>query len=292
MKKAISLLLSLLMVLSLAACGSQTDSVGKIDEDKQQTEQTDSIQQTEQVDSTQQTETDAPEESTPAFDNSWASNEFEHQIPEPPFANWFVVETENENEYLIYAEDVLYTDAKEYGELLAACAFTKNPNIDDAQDGMWYSLYAANGAGFMLNYVFGAYSYDEPKTGSVEISIFDDRANSAPQGSATSSSWGDAEIDALVPGLPEAEWDGDASEKPYGKEYRLSCYSLTKEEVMAYVDVLKKSGFDNDMDEEPNGYLYRFEGSNTNNKVTVQIRIDATANAEVLLTEAFATINK
>ena len=53
MKKTIATLLSLLIVLSLAACGSQTDSVGKLDEDKQQTEQ---------IDSTQQNETDAAQE--------------------------------------------------------------------------------------------------------------------------------------------------------------------------------------------------------------------------------------
>lgn len=126
----------------------------------------------------------------------------------------------------------------------------------------------------------------------LDITIYDNRANSVPPGESASSSWGDAEIDALVPGLPEAEWDGDVSEKPYGKEYHLSCYSLTKDEIMAYVGALKEAGFDNNMDEEPNGYLYRFVGSNTNNEVTVQIRIDETANAEVLLTEVYATINK
>ena len=262
MKKTIAALLSLLIVLSLAACGSQTESVGKIDEEKQQTEQ---------VDSTEQTEADVPAEPTPAFDTSWADGEFERQIPEPPFANWFVVETENENEYLIYAEDVLYTDAKEYGKLLASCAFTKNPDIDDAQDGMWYSLYAANEAGFMLNYVFGAYSYDEPKTGSVEISIVDNRANSAPQGSATSSSGDDAEVEEVeqpaslpeLPPLPNANWSEGYDENEHWLYYTAEA-ELPVADAKAYVQTLKDNGYTKNVVEEENGAAdgedYRFEG--------------------------------
>ena len=78
----------------------------------------------------------------------------------------------------------------------------------------------------------------------------------------------------------------------YGKEYRLSCYSLMKEKLVAYAEVLKNAGFTSDVSEKSDGTLYRFEGSNETGEVTVQVRLGETVNPEVFLTEAFATINK
>ena len=292
MKKAITLLLTLLMVLSLAACGGQATTEESSTTNEQTETTTPEVEETEQnEESTETVETESAGTEV-AFDNSWTDNAYEKQIPKIPFDNWSVGEAHDENAYLIKVENALYTDVKEYGELLTTCAFTQNLWVADDSEGIEYRLSADSESGYSINYDFNAYSYDEPITGLLDITIYDNQANGASQGLAACSSWGDAEIDALVPGLPEAEWDGDVSEKPYGKEYHLSCYSLTKDEIMAYIDVLKEAGFDNNMDEEPNGYLYRFMGSNANNEVTVQIRIDATANAEVLLTEAFATINK
>lgn len=292
MKRAIALLLALLMVLSLAACGSQATTEESSTTNEQTENTTPEVEEKEQTEeSTEMVETESAGTEA-AFDNSWTDNAYEKQLPEIPFDNWSVGEAHDENAYLIRVENVLYTEVKEYGELLTACAFTQNLWVADESEGIEYRLSADNEAGYSISYDFNAYSYDEPITGLLYITIYDNRANSVPPGESASSSWGDAEIDALVPGLPEAEWDGDVSEKPYGKEYHLSCYSLTKDEIMAYVGALKEAGFDNNMDEEPNGYLYRFVGSNTNNEVTVQIRIDETANAEVLLTEVYATINK
>ena len=262
MKRAIALLLALLMVLSLAACGSQaiTEESSTTNEPAETTTpEVEETKQTEESTETVETESAGTEA---AFDNSWASNEYEQKIPEPPFENWFVVETENENEYLIYAEDVLYTEAKEYGELLATCAFTQNPDIDDTQDGMWYSLYAANGAGFMLNYVFGAYSSDEPKTGSVEISIFDDRANSVPKDAESQEVEQPASLPEL-PQLPDANWSEKYDEDEYWLNYTAEA-ELPVADAKAYVQALKDNGYTKNMVEEENGAAdgenYRFEG--------------------------------
>lgn len=156
MKKAITLILSVLLVLSLAACGGQTDPVGKIDEDKQQTEQTDSIQQTEQVDSTQQTETEAPEELTPAFDNSWASNEFEQQIPEPPLEGWEdEVEFDGVSRWLTQGK-CPYETAKEYAETLRSCGFNLNEEMTDYKADLGtnaYTFEADNENGYHISLV-------------------------------------------------------------------------------------------------------------------------------------------
>lgn len=94
MKKTITMVLSLLMVLSLAACGGQTD---KPAESTQQTKQTENNQFNEQIETTtleasetelQETEELTAAETEPAFDTSWASNEFEAMLPELPFTGW------------------------------------------------------------------------------------------------------------------------------------------------------------------------------------------------------------
>lgn len=292
MKKIITFMLSLLVVSSLAACGSQTVAKESSTAMEQTEISTFEVEEMEENEESSETVETIGTEKEAAFDISWANNDYEKQMPELPFANWRVVETPDENDYCIQVLDVLYTDAKEYGERLIDCAFTQDLRIDDETEGINYYLQAENESGYSISYDFNAYSDDEPITGMLVIELYDERANENVKESTTSVSWGDSEIDEMVPGLPEAEWEGKVSEKPYGKEYHLNCYDLTKEEIMDYAEVLKKSGFNNKVDETPNEYLYRFMGSDVNDKVTVQVRIGATANAEVLLTEVFATINK
>ena len=97
MKKTIALVLCLLMVVSLAACGSQTtaeesSNIQNTDQTETAAPETEETEQPEE--STESVETEAPtetEEETPAFDTSWASNEFEAMIPELPFTGWTVV---------------------------------------------------------------------------------------------------------------------------------------------------------------------------------------------------------
>ena len=77
MKKLVTLLLSLLMVLSLAACGNQTttDENGKNDEKTENAAGND-------------VETSDEKEDDSSFDTSWASNDFEKLLPELPFTGW------------------------------------------------------------------------------------------------------------------------------------------------------------------------------------------------------------
>ena len=79
MKKLIVLILSLLMVLSLAACGNQTTT----DENGKNDEQTENAAgngaETSDVDK---------EKDESSFDTSWASNDFEKLLPELPFTGW------------------------------------------------------------------------------------------------------------------------------------------------------------------------------------------------------------
>ena len=102
MKKTIALVLCLLMVVSLAACGGQatteessasavqTETTPTMEETTQPEESSEPVEpesaETEPVE-TESVETE-PVETAPAFDTSWASNEFEKLIPQPPFDGW------------------------------------------------------------------------------------------------------------------------------------------------------------------------------------------------------------
>ncbi len=78
MKKIIVLMLSLLLVLSLVACGNQpaADENGKNDE------------QTENASGNGAETSDEDKEDEASFDTSWASNDFEKLLPELPFTGW------------------------------------------------------------------------------------------------------------------------------------------------------------------------------------------------------------
>ena len=77
MKKFIALMLSLLMALSVVACGAQssTDENGKNDE------------KTENAAENANSASDEKEDDS-SFDTSWASNDFEKLLPELPFTGW------------------------------------------------------------------------------------------------------------------------------------------------------------------------------------------------------------
>lgn len=288
MKKAIALLLTLLMVLSLAACGSQATTEESSTTNEQTETTTPEVEEKEQTEESTETVETENEGSEVAFDNSWTSNAYEKQLPEIPFDNWGVEEAHDDNAYLIKVENVLYKDVKEYGELLTTCAFTQNLWVADESEGIEYRLSADSRSGYSISYDFNAYSYDEPITGLLYITIYDNRI-----GSETSDgiSWGDEEIDTVFPALPEGVWEENIYDDEWRKTSIKSCRTLTKEEVEAYVESLKEAGFTDDMDEDPQDYVCRFSGSKTNNKFHISIQMEDEGNG-VMLTEAFATVNK
>lgn len=114
MRKRITFLLALVMVLSLAACGNAA-------EDAADTKST-------------------PAEQT-AFDASWASNDFEKLIPQPPFEGWTAEQT-SDNTYEMEtpnadaAGDGSYLDTwAEYQQTLADCGFQLDGDVYISEGG-------------------------------------------------------------------------------------------------------------------------------------------------------------
>ena len=124
MKKIMILVICLLLVLSLAACGGQDTSA---DTAAPATEP-------QPVEQTQSPTTEAPTEEAvpetqPAFDNSWAANDYEKLIPQPPFEGWtgkqtgskvYEMETSQAN---ADGSGTYYDTFGAYAETLKECGF-------------------------------------------------------------------------------------------------------------------------------------------------------------------------
>lgn len=185
MKKTIMGVLAAITVLLLAACGGQKDTVDALGADVQQTgaavQTTEAAADGEAAGETDtvpaETEPAAEETTVPAepepeapFDNSWASNAFEKQIPQLPFAEWTADESQTGNSYNIIVKNANSDDVMTYGELLYTTAFTVDVELSDHPKE--YTLFAKNEAGYSLNYMFYATKWDaETIIGELRIDI-------------------------------------------------------------------------------------------------------------------------
>ena len=142
MKKIIALLLVLLMMLSMAACGGQegTEENGMSQEGSETTAPVaEKPEQTEPV--TEPPQTEAPTEpEAPAFDTAWAGAEFEMPIPEPPFEA-AVSYSESQKMYLVQNGDasgeISYDSMAQYCDTLKTAGYANvekdAPSADDFQ---------------------------------------------------------------------------------------------------------------------------------------------------------------
>lgn len=278
MKKHIALALSMVLLLSATACSDQT---GNAESSTSGVESSATSVSTEQPDSTDKD----PE---PSFDNSWASNEFEQQLPQLPFSEYTSKASEREsNVWYISVQNALYTDVKAYAEQLMQCAFTQNNWISDESEGIDYRFSADSETGFSITYDFNAYSYDEPITGALSIAVFDNRiARELTEG----ISWGDKALDTVFPALPDGNWEGNISDSEWSKSSALSCDTLSVEDLETYAQKLRDAGFTEERDDETD-YRFYFRGRKTNNRLSIIIQAEDLGNG-TLSTEIFAVFNK
>ncbi len=156
MKKAIVLLLSLLMVLSLAACGSQAAPEESGATDKETEAATQAIVETAPTEElTEPAETAAPtqpETEAPAFDAGWAGDAYTMPIPQPPF-NEFIISGEGDYQILSSNEqeiaELSRQDIIAYCNLLKELGFTIDLHEAEVTEGddAGYQFEAKNAEG-------------------------------------------------------------------------------------------------------------------------------------------------
>lgn len=105
MKKLITFMLSLVLLVSLAACGNEAE------------------------------QTDTQSTNQASFDTDWASNDFEKLIPEPPFTGWTAEQT-SDNTYEMETpnanpdgSDDYYDTWAAYQQTLTDCGFRLDGDV-------------------------------------------------------------------------------------------------------------------------------------------------------------------
>lgn len=153
MKKTIALVLCLLMVVSLAACGGQATA----DESSASAEQTETAEPTTE-ETTQQEEISKPvetepEETEPNFDTSWAGADYIMPIPEPPFTQFSVDKSESQEtiQYIIFAD----------GDEIAALTQDDVLAYTEALKDAGFSCVDYEGDFDMVAYTYAAYTEDQ-----------------------------------------------------------------------------------------------------------------------------------
>lgn len=279
MKRLFICLLAVIMTLYLTACGGNTEPVQGADVSAPQVE-AQSVE-SEPTDSMGQEVEKVVEEETlsvPSFDNSWASNEYEKQIPQLPFANWSVAESHEESTYLIKIKDVLYTDAKAYGETLKACGFEFDLWVDDETGGGNYRLMAENKNGYAVDFDFNAYSFDTPITGLATLEIEKTRETEVQIPERTKAeTW-------TLDTVPKPTMDGQAGEN-IGEDYvEYISRNASYQSLMDYESLLTTEDFTIEVTEKS---ANRYTAVATNGNARIDITFE-TADWDLTDPEALA----
>ena len=239
MKKVIAILLSILMVVSLAACGGQSETVGQIEESSTTNEQVETTtpETEETAESTEPAET---EETTPAFDTSWAGDEYVMPIPEPPFTQFEIEKNEDSDgsvNYMIRASGdeisaLTQDDVMAYKEELIDAGYTcVDYESDFSAESYMYAAYTEDCSAL----VFLEFHI---QMGAVVITI---DQYPAVENTETESNSATLQLGNQFPKIPDGDWvEKETTTDTY-------CYLYAKEidynKIVDFCDMLITEGY-------------------------------------------------
>lgn len=146
MKKIMALLLVAVMSIALVACDASNQTSNDNESVNGQTSTAETEPSTTGIESQPTNSTEAqptveptpePEESSaPAFDTSWAENDLQKLIPQPPFSGWTVTKSTDtvcEMECATGVTDtaVFYPTCEDYVDTLNSCGFVETDKSKD-----------------------------------------------------------------------------------------------------------------------------------------------------------------
>jgi len=243
MKKLITLMLCLIMVMSLVACGGneaagETGNTPVQPEVATPTDEKPELTETVGAIAPEETEAAAPQETTASFDTSWTGNAFEMLLPKPPFDDWT---TEMKSPYVY---EMWRTNSADWED-------------ESAWEGQRDTFYA---------YVNGLADYgftveEEFCRSCTQVSVYnasEDRFTFTDYGSdfaiviTTKTPKEQTEVtEPTEPtkqepnfNLPDAEWESESEETPNGKTwYGFHTKQIEQGAVEDYVEQLKSAGY-------------------------------------------------
>lgn len=244
MKKTIALVLCLLMVVSLAACGGQATA----DESSASAEQTETVEPTTE-------ETEQPEESSePAFDTSWAGDEYVMPIPEPPFTQFEISGADHEYQIISTNEseiaELTRQDIIDYCKILQDLGFTIDMQAEDVDEGSdtGYQFEATNADGVYCYIAFmesrqAVYILIQTEDVENEIGENDTTTSDEESGNTIEES-GDTILKFSSAALPDLEWTCEEKEEANGKRYlSYEAENVPQDVVEDFVEQLKAAGY-------------------------------------------------
>ena len=137
MRRILALLLILIMSVSMVACGNNDTN-----KDSESTGGQNATQSSEESasDSTNES-TDESTNDAPAFDASWAGDEYVMPIPEPPFTKFTVNKNEYKDyvQYYVYSSDKSEVSALTENDIVTYCDSLKNFGFTDITTELTYN---------------------------------------------------------------------------------------------------------------------------------------------------------
>ncbi len=299
MKKIATLLLVVMMMLQLTACGEAQDPVnsnagagnassGLNSGSENPSSKTESdVTSSGSADASSKTESDVtsnpePGEEDPSIPDGLtqlSKEEVLSLIPALPQAEWSFRATERSYgyDYSLLCETLTLEEVQAYiQKLIQANIVGDRENDANGDEYRQYQYVAKNKSGaFNVKVSLSKERNGRPATTEVVISLYKESRRTKP--AMPHTKWGHEGADAVLPELPEEIWKISRMDYPYGTNYRGSTYYLTKEDMLQYVDALKQAGFIHDIEEKPEGEgergLYSFKAKDASGKVSIEVKV-------------------
>lgn len=257
MKRVITLMLCLLMVVSIAACGSQsatTDESGVSAElNEATTPATDGTTQPEQImESSEPVET-AVTETEPAFDTSWAGDQYVMPIPKPPFEAFEISGEEYEYQLVSTNEseiaELTHQDIIDYCKGLQNLGFTidmQEAMITEGTD-TGYQFEATNADGVYCYVAFmesRQVVYILIKQDTAALEQDSTAQNQENEDSSKSEETTDSNETSQKVDMPDIDWDCEEVEEANGNKYlSYSAQDVSLDLIEDYVEKLASAGY-------------------------------------------------
>ena len=231
MKKILSIFLAIIMVFTLSACGEKAPAEAAT--------QPTNAPSTEPTQAPTAAPTEAIEEAepveVPAFDNTWASNDFEKLIPQPPFEGWTGKQTDEKTYEMETSQadadgsGTYYDTFGAYADTLRDCGFT--------MEGDTYMWEGVNEQGTFVELKCGdgfawiTITSAEPLTAGTPAPVGD---------SGFDSGWTENPFEKLIPQPPFEGWTG---REMAPNLYMMTCTNGNEADWEVYAQILTSADF-------------------------------------------------
>lgn len=254
MKKILALLLCLLTVLTLAACGEQQETTNSDNSTTASADGSTAESKNEEASS----ETSSEEAAVPSFDTGWAKNAFERLIPELPFEGW-TVKKETDTVYELEVTGLntsAATNAPDSGEkdgadkdmLIAYLDTLPGYGFTVKETGAGYKWLVTDADGNEIEVMIGdggCWVTITKKAADSNSSSSNGNDNSSAQTPSFDTSWASNEFERQIPEPPMKERTGETLSNGYliSSTSLQEIKALSAQAITDYCDALKAAGF-------------------------------------------------